>query len=146
VLLKPCVTAAVRKLAILVIVPPGGRGRAVRRSDDSGPDINNHGPRRVGCEALAVDLIRPDYNNKSRLTRPAWACDRSAQPRGFLQNDSVNSVPRERQHDYEHLRDDGKCGCSECDEVPGNDLCNYCATREAGKYANYVRVLLAESL
>ena len=42
--------------------------------------------------------------------------------------------------------EDGKCGRSECDEVPGDDVCNHCATREARKYANYVEVFLVESL
>ena len=34
---------------------------------------------------------------------------------------------------------------SEWHEEPGNDVCNYCATREARKYANYVEVFLAGS-
>src|SRR5256885_4698019 len=51
-----------------------------------------------------------------------------------------NSAARERQHDDEHLREDGECGRSQCNEVPGNNVCNYCATREARKYANYVEV------
>jgi hypothetical protein len=54
---------------------------------------------------------------------------------------TADSAPRKRQHDDEHLREDGECGRSECDEVPGNNVCNYCATREARKYANYVEVL-----
>ena len=33
-----------------------------------------------------------------------------------------------------------KCGRRECDEDPGNGVCNR-ATREARKYANYVEVL-----
>ena len=37
-----------------------------------------------------------------------------------------------------------RAGRSECDEVSGNDVCNYCATREARKYANYVEVILVE--
>jgi hypothetical protein len=42
---------------------------------------------------------------------------------------------------------DGKCGRSKCNnEDLGNDVCNYRATREARKYANYVEVFLAESL
>ena len=53
---------------------------------------------------------------------------------------SGHSAPRECQHDDEHLREDGECGRSQCDEVPGNDVCNYCATREARKYANYVGI------
>jgi hypothetical protein len=38
-----------------------------------------------------------------------------------------------------------RAGRSECDEVSGNDVCNYCATREARKYANYVEVILVGS-
>ena len=82
----------------------------------------------------------------ARLARiPARARDQSAQTWGFRQGDSANSAPRERQHDNEHLREDGECGRSECDEVAGNNVCNYCATREAWKYANYVEVFLVGS-
>ena len=105
----------------------------------------------MNLEALAVDVIRPALaKTESRLARlaciPARARDQSAQTRSFRQGDSANSAPRERHHDDEHLREDGECGRSKCDEVPGNDVCNYCATREARKYTNYVEVFLAESL
>jgi hypothetical protein len=40
----------------------------------------------------------------------------------------------------EHLCEDGECGRGECDEDPGNDVCNYFATREVRKDANYVEV------
>jgi hypothetical protein len=76
---------------------------------------------------------------------PARARDQSAQTRGFRKGDSANSAARDRQHDDEHLREDGDGGRSECDEVSGNDVCNYCATREARKYANYVEVILVGS-
>jgi hypothetical protein len=70
---------------------------------------------------------------------PARARDQSAQTRSFRQGDSANSAPRERHHDEEHLPENGECGRSECDEIPGNDVCN-CATGEARKHANYVEV------
>jgi len=69
---------------------------------------------------------------------PTRACNQSAQTRSFRQGDSANSAARKRQHDDEHLREDGECGRGECDEDPGNDVCNHCATGEARKYANYV--------
>ena len=31
-------------------------------------------------------------------------------------------------------------GARKCHEEPGNNVCNYCATRETRKYANYVGV------
>jgi putative zinc finger protein len=108
-----------------------------------------------GQELLAHDRdIRelPTSSTKSesslaRLARiPARARDQSVQTRRFRQSDSANSAPRERHYDDEHLREDGECGRSECDEVVGNDVCNYCATREARKYANHVEVFLVESL
>ena len=39
----------------------------------------------------------------------------------------------------------GECGRRKSDEVAGNDVRNYCATREARKYANYAEVFLAGS-
>jgi hypothetical protein len=89
----------------------------------------------------------PPLAAETRLARiPAWTCYQPAQTRSFRQGDSANSAASKCQHDDEHLREDGECGRSECDEVSGNDVCNYCATREARKYANYVEVFLAGSL
>jgi len=34
---------------------------------------------------------------------------------------------------------------SEWHEEPGNDVCNYCATREARQYTNHVEVFLGSS-
>jgi hypothetical protein len=105
----------------------------------------------MNLEALAVDVIRPALQ-KANLAWHGWHAFRRglayqpAQTRSFRQGDSANSTARKCQHDDEHLREDGECGCSECYEVPGNDVCNYCATREAQKYANHVEVFLAGSL
>ncbi len=46
----------------------------------------------------------------------------------------------------EHLREDGKRGRGECDEDLGNDVCNYCATRKARKFALDVEVVRTRSL
>jgi hypothetical protein len=45
----------------------------------------------------------------------------------------------------EYLREDGERGCGECDEEPGNNVCNQCATRQARKYANDVGVFSRSS-
>jgi hypothetical protein len=65
---------------------------------------------------------------------------------GRAQSNPANSPPRECQHDDEHLREDSEYRRGEGDEDPGNDVCNYCATGEARKFANYVEVFLAGSL
>src|ERR1700728_3550817 len=80
-------------------------------------------------------------HTSDRKTRIAIQAElASAQTRSFRQGDSTNSASRERQHNDEHLCEDGQCGCDECDEDLGNNVCNDCATREARKYANHVTV------
>ena len=37
-------------------------------------------------------------------------------------------------------------GCSECNENPGSDVCNYCATREARKHANHVGIFASREV
>ena len=56
-----------------------------------------------------------------------------------------NSAAREGHHNDEHLREDGECRRSECHEGPGNDVCNYRATREAPQHANDVEVFSGSS-
>ena len=68
-----------------------------------------------------------------------------AQTRSLRQVYSTNSVSRERHHNDEHLREDGKRRRGECDEEPGSDVCNYCATREARQYEDHVEVFLGGS-
>src|SRR4030095_15091072 len=69
----------------------------------------------------------------------------SAQTRSLRQVYSTNSAARERHHNDEHLREDGECRRSECHKGPGNDVCNYCATREARQHANNVEVFSESS-
>jgi hypothetical protein len=60
-----------------------------------------------------------------------WARCEPAQIGSFRQGDSTNSSSRKRHHDDEYLREDGERGRGDCDEEPGNNVCNYCATSEA---------------
>src|SRR5262249_22158944 len=50
------------------------------------------------------------------------------------------SAARQCHHDDEHLREDSNGGRRECHENPGNDVCNYCATHGARKFARDVAV------
>lgn len=63
-----------------------------------------------------------------------------------LAGDLTNSPSRERHDDDEHLREDGKRGRGECDEDLGNDVCNYCATRNARRFTRDVEVVRPRNL
>jgi len=77
-----------------------------------------------------------------RLARiSAWARHEPAQIGGFRQGHSTDPSTRERHHDDEYLREDGKCGRGKCNEDLGNNVCNYCATREAREFAADVKVV-----
>ena len=65
----------------------------------------------------------------------------SAQTRSLQQVYSTNSASRERHYNDEHQRKDAQ----QRHEEPGNDVCNYCATREARQHTNRVEVFLGSN-
>jgi len=99
----------------------------------------------MNLEALAGMSSGRHSRKRNQVARlaciPTLAHDQSAQTRSFRQGDSTNSASRERHDDDQHSREDGEHRCGKCDEGLGNNVCSYCATRETGKYANYVEIL-----
>src|SRR5258706_14665221 len=97
------------------------------------------GSTRRGCHTASPGEGKVTMVRLARIS--AWARHEPAQIGGFRQGHSTDPSTRERHHDDEYLREDGKCGRGKCNEDLGNNVCNYCATREAREVAADVKVV-----